>query len=287
MSRGQGIALVTGATGGIGAACARALSATHRPFLADLDAERLADAAAALAADGIEIAGHYAGNLAAAGEPERLVAAARAAGTLSAIVHCAGLSPAQADATAILRLNVGATEKLLDAVEETPEPGLTTVLIASIGGHFAPLDTAIDTLCATADTADFVDRAVPMMAKAGDDTQGRAAAGAAYTYAKRANILSAQRRCPAWAAAGMRIVSISPGLVDTTMGRAEVATDPGAAAMLELTPLRWVAPEQIAATAVFLISDAATAITGSDIKVDGGVLGAFFQGRSTTGACVA
>ena len=56
------------------------------------------------------------------------------------------------------------------------------------------------------------------------------------------------------------------------MGRREAETNPGAAAVVAATPMgRWGSPLDIAAAAAFLISDAASFITGCDLRIDGGV----------------
>ncbi|MDE0987610.1 MAG: SDR family oxidoreductase [Pseudomonadales bacterium] len=69
-----------------------------------------------------------------------------------------------------------------------------------------------------------------------------------------------------------RIVSISPGTIYTPMGRAEHDSNPAAAAVVQATPVgRWGSPNDIAAACEFLVSDQASFITGTDLRVDGGV----------------
>jgi NAD(P)-dependent dehydrogenase (short-subunit alcohol dehydrogenase family) len=81
----------------------------------------------------------------------------------------------------------------------------------------------------------------------------------------------AVRAAAAWGARGARIVSLSPGIVDTGMGRREYAAQPLMKTMVERTPLgRMGEADEIAAVAAFLVSDAASFITGTDLLVDGG-----------------
>jgi NAD(P)-dependent dehydrogenase (short-subunit alcohol dehydrogenase family) len=73
------------------------------------------------------------------------------------------------------------------------------------------------------------------------------------------------------------VTSVSPGLIDTPMGRQELEQQPVMAEMLAATPLgRLGRPDEPAAVAAFLVSDAATFVSGVDVLVDGGQL----QGRA-------
>jgi len=75
------------------------------------------------------------------------------------------------------------------------------------------------------------------------------------------------------AAHGIRMVNIAPGAVDTPIN-AQTMADPDKQAALDRSiPLGRVArPEEIAATAVFLASDAAAYITCTTVVVDGGIM---------------
>ncbi len=73
-----------------------------------------------------------------------------------------------------------------------------------------------------------------------------------------------------WAGRGVTVNAISPTVVLTELGR-KAWEGPKGDALKELIPTgRFALPEEIAATAVFLASDAAAMINGADILVDGG-----------------
>jgi NAD(P)-dependent dehydrogenase (short-subunit alcohol dehydrogenase family) len=75
---------------------------------------------------------------------------------------------------------------------------------------------------------------------------------------------------------GIRVNSVAPGVVDTAMWAKNKAI-PGVVETIEnQTPLRrWAQPDDIADVIVFLASDAARFITGETIAVDGGMAHTF------------
>lgn len=73
-----------------------------------------------------------------------------------------------------------------------------------------------------------------------------------------------------WGGRGVRVNTISPTVVLTELGR-KAWDGPRGDALKELIPVgRFAYPDEIAAAAVFLASDAAGMITGADLLIDGG-----------------
>lgn len=91
-----------------------------------------------------------------------------------------------------------------------------------------------------------------------------------YNSAKAAVIHLSKSLAMEWAPSGLRVNSISPGYTATPMNlRPEVAEQ--AVAFAADTPLgRMAEPSEMAGPAVFLLSDAASFVTGHDLLVDGG-----------------
>jgi NAD(P)-dependent dehydrogenase (short-subunit alcohol dehydrogenase family) len=109
----------------------------------------------------------------------------------------------------------------------------------------------------------FLDRAV---AAATDDP------GFAYALAKVGVIRAAARASRRWAAAGGRVNSLAPGLIDTPMGRQELEHQPAMREMFDTIPMgRMGRPEEVAEVVGFLVSDAASFVSGIDVLVDGGM----------------
>jgi NAD(P)-dependent dehydrogenase (short-subunit alcohol dehydrogenase family) len=102
----------------------------------------------------------------------------------------------------------------------------------------------------------------------------RAGAGPAPYAASKAGVLNlVQSACQGLAGTQIRINAICPGLVATAMTQ-HWYDETGAPAkeLTELIPLqRGAEPEEIAAVALFLASDAARYITGQHLVVDGGL----------------
>lgn len=273
MAETRKIAIITGAHGGMGRACARQLGRRYDLVLTDIDPARLDAFAEGLIEEGYIVPARIAGDLATPAAVDRLLTAARAAGVLGAVVHTAGLSPSLAGWADILRTNVAATEYLLRGLEAELEPGLAAVLIASMAGHVAVAQDDIEAFLGqpSPPMEGLAERLAPHLQSLCGSADAAALAGAAYGQSKRMVIRTCEQRAQAWGAKGARICSISPGMIWTPMGRKE-AESPSVGAFVKATPAgRWGTPLDIAAAADFLTSDLAGFITGCDLRVDGGM----------------
>ncbi len=98
---------------------------------------------------------------------------------------------------------------------------------------------------------------------------------AAYGPAKAGNLMQARQWGVEYARDGIRVVSVSPGAIDTPMVRASLEEQGGEAALANRHPLgRLGRPEEIAQAVLWLSSGHASFVTATDLEVDGG-LGAF------------
>lgn len=97
----------------------------------------------------------------------------------------------------------------------------------------------------------------------------------AYGPIKAANLMQARQWGVEYAREGIRVVSVSPGAIETPLVRASLEAQGGAAQLANRHPLGRIGqPDEVARAVMWLSSGDASFITGTDLEVDGG-LGAF------------
>ena len=272
MTKSQdGAVVITGAAGGMGIAVANALSGTGELILTDLRETELDAVRESLRTIGIT-ARTVACDVTRVDDVARLAALVAHVGGLRSLVHTAGVSPKMAEGRRVLEVDLVGTVRVLEALLPYASPGSAAICIGSIAGY-ADVDPALEPILDKPLAVDFLDVVEAALAAPLDGAMG-------YVLAKRGVMRACERLSGAWAERGGRIVSIAPGLIDTEMGRWEMADDDLITVMIEVTPMKRPGceplpgrPEDIAALAAFLCSEDASFITGCDIRIDGGLVG--------------
>ena len=146
-----------------------------------------------------------------------LVERVRTLGPFRFLVHAAGLSPTMADARTIVDVNLVGTARILDAFEPLVTVGSVAVPFASSAGYLQEMLSAeqLDLLARTREPS-FPDEAASLISDS----------GIAYLYSKVGVQLEARMAAARWAPLGGRVVSLSPGNIDTPMGRLELEHQP-------------------------------------------------------------
>lgn len=93
---------------------------------------------------------------------------------------------------------------------------------------------------------------------------------AAYCASKAAVIAVTRSLALEWGEHNIQVNSISPTVVLTELGRKAWAGEVGERMKKKIPAGRFAEPEEIAAAAVFLASDAANLVTGENLVIDGG-----------------
>jgi NAD(P)-dependent dehydrogenase (short-subunit alcohol dehydrogenase family) len=270
-ARRQEVVVITGA-GGMGQAAARRLGGGRQVVLADVSDAHVEAAADALVSDGYDIHTVRA-DVSSSHDVDELARVASDLGVIRAVVHTAGVSPVQATSEQIVAVDVIGTALVLDAFEPHVEPGTVAVCIASMAGTMTELAPDALQLLATTPTAEL--HTLPVLDPGAMDP------GSAYGIAKRANQARAQAASVTWGRRGGRVVSISPGVIATTMGQAELAGPFGdfMRDMIKMSGTQRIGTaDDIAGVVEFLCSAGASFITGTDLLVDGGVVAALRNG---------
>lgn len=258
--------IVTVGVGGMGQAIIRRVAAGARILLADYDKDLLARVHAMLQQEGYDVTSTVV-DVSSHASVTDLAGAAAELGSVTHLVHTAGVSAAKSSTAAILAVDLAGVAFSVDEFGKVIAPGGSAVVIASMAGTLAApqltdeMERALRTTPADELLAlPFVDADV-------------LAPTHAYAIAKRANQLRMAPAALAWAQRDARINSISPGVIATPQGHDELAGDSGDSVrtIIERSPRNRIGtPGDIAAAAAFLLGPDADFITGTDLLVDGG-----------------
>ncbi len=268
--------LVVIGAGGMGQAIARRCGAGRVLLVADVDPGAVDAVGTALAAEGHHIVAHTV-DVSDPGDVRRLAAAAAELGPVRFLVHTAGLSPAQAPAEAVVAVDLLGVALVLEEFGKVIAGNGAAVVIASMAGHLAPpMSREDERALALAPVSGLSELECVRAVRSGDS-------GPAYAFAKRANLVRVAAASVAWGRRGARVNSISPGIIATPMGREELGGPAGdiMRSMTEGSGLQRIGtPGDIAAAAEFLLGPQASFVTGTDLLVDGGVVGSAKSGGS-------
>ncbi len=261
--------------GQIGQAIARRVGVGKHVVLADLRIES-ADAAAKVMSDAGYDVSVAAVDVSSRDAVHALVETASALGSVTGLVHAAGVSPSQASPATILKVDLYGTALVLEEFGNVIAHGGSGVVIASQSGHrLPPLTVEQNRALATTPTEELL--ALPFLQPelVTDSLH-------AYQLSKRGNALRVMAEAVRWGARGARINTISPGIIMTPLAKDELSgpRGDGYRRMIALSPAqRAGTPDEVATVAALLMGADGGFITGSDFLMDGGVTAAYWYGE--------
>jgi NAD(P)-dependent dehydrogenase (short-subunit alcohol dehydrogenase family) len=192
-------------------------------------------------------------------------------GGLRAVAHAAGVSPTMGDWRQMLVVDLVGTALIVDACRPLATEGTAIVCFASMAPllAMADMDVAADAVLDDPLGDRFLERIREAVGPGLEDS------GMAYTWAKRGVHRLVRREASAFGQVGARICSVSPGIIDTPMGKQEGAARSTNDMLVQLSPLgREGTADEVAAAVAFLVSEEGAFVTGIDLPVDGGIVAA-------------
>jgi NAD(P)-dependent dehydrogenase (short-subunit alcohol dehydrogenase family) len=268
------VTVVIGA-GQIGQAIGRRVSAGKHVLLADLHKANADAAAEVLANAGFDVSTATV-DVSSRESVHALAETAAALGTVTGVIHAAGVSPSQARPEAILAVDLYGTALVLEEFGNIIASGGSAVVIASQSGHrLGALTAEQDAALATTPADELLSLPMLQPDQVTDTLH-------AYQLAKRGNSLRVMAEAVRWGRRGARVNTISPGIIITPLARDEL-TGPrgeGYRQMIDLSPARRAGtPDEVGTVGALLMGSAGAFITGSDFLMDGGVTASYFFGE--------
>ncbi|KAI8670597.1 hypothetical protein NCS57_00531500 [Fusarium keratoplasticum] len=260
--------LVIGA-GGMGLAIARRLGAGQLVILADSSQKVLDSAASSLQDDGHEVETQIV-DVSSHESVENLSKVASGAARLNTVINTAGISPGMGTARRIFEVNLLGTANVIDAFLEVMPPGSSLTSIASIAGHLVQkaVSPELEKHLATSPREQLLGH---------DAADLEGSPELAYGIAKWGIIVRMQAAVRQGQKKGVRLNTISPGVIMTTMIRKELESELGdrIKEMIPETPIpRAGCADEIASLVAFLSGPDAAFINGADFVIDGGATAA-------------
>ena len=268
------VIVVIGA-GQIGQAIARRVGVGKHIVLADVHEKNVKAAAEIFENSGYEVTVATV-DVASRESVHALVEKATALGSVTGLIHAAGVSPSQASPATILKVDLYGTAVVLEEFGNVIASGGSGVVIASQSGHrLPPLTVEQNKALATTPTEELLTLPFLNADQVTDSLH-------AYQLSKRGNSLRVMAEAVRWGKRGARINTISPGIIITPLARDEL-TGPrgeGYRRMIELSPAKRAGtPDEVGNVGALLMSPDGGFVTGSDFLMDGGVTAAYWYGE--------
>jgi len=266
--------LVVIGAGQIGQAIARRVGVGRHVLLADMRPDNANAAAEVLGNAGYDVS-TMAVDASSRQAVHALIETATNLGSITGLIHAAGVSPSQASPATILKVDLYGTAVVIEEFGNVIAAGGAGGVISSQSGHRLPALTPEQNKALATTPADEL-LSLPFLQP--DQVKDSLHA---YQLAKRGNALRVMAEAVRWGKRGARINAISPGIIITPLAKDEL-TGPrgeGYRRMINVSAAgRAGTPDEVGNVGALLMGPDGGFITGSDILMDGGVTAAYWYG---------
>ena len=187
-------------------------------------------------------------------------------GEIKNVINSAGLSPAMAKPEQLIRVNALGTVYINQEFSKLMKEGSVIVDVSSNSAYMIPGFLANEKTFALADTNEelFVKKVLGLPNK----LKGYKASGLAYGLSKKFVIWYAAKCAYEYGPKGIRVCSLSPGLIATDMGNLE--SEEGGSLLNTTAEKRMGKPEELGFAIASVADERNGYLAGVDILVDGG-----------------
>lgn len=279
----EGPATVIIGCGALGMGLARALGRRSPLILVDLDQPRLDEVVATLTQEGYLVSGLRC-DITDPVQTATLGAALAKGPGVRVLAHVAAVGMSIGDWRKMMQVDLIGAHLIAEAVGPCMVSGGAAVFISSLASYLPPRDQALEALLDAPLDDGFLAGLAALHGSEPDFDWS-------YNYAKLGVNRLAERLAIEWGPRQVRALSLSPGMINSPMARAEGATLPshdGTEARVtrsdkarEIPLGRQGSMLEVVSVAEFLVSDGASFLNGIDIPVDGGHRAAWRSRRVT------
>lgn len=187
-------------------------------------------------------------------------------GEIKNVINAAGLSPAMADPEKLIRVNALGTVYVNEEFAKLMSAGSVIVDISSNSAYILPDFLANKKTFALADQDEalFLKKILALPGK----LKGYKASGLAYGLSKKFVIWYAAKCAYEYGSKGIRVCSLSPGLIATDMGNLEA--EEGGSLLNTTAERRMGKPEELGYAIATVADERNGYLAGVDVLVDGG-----------------
>ena len=198
---------------------------------------------------------------------KELVEFAKGLGTVKNVINSAGLSPAMSDPETIVRVNALGTVYINEEFSKVMKAGSVIVDVSSNSAYVLPsfIINKKDYKLADTDENKFIQKIIKKSNLAKTDYQK---SGFAYSLSKNFVVWYAQKCAFEYGKKGIRVCSLSPGLIATDMGNLEAQE--GGMLIPMSAEERMGKPEELGFALATVADERNGYLAGVDVLVDGG-----------------